>query len=1004
MSESLDLRPTLLETQMPVNLLSAEAYKERKAGPGQTLTCLGSYWKGRKPLILVRACVLAGLFPAGDDARRDRAIFLKLMRMDEASLRVRKNKPVSAALVREALGEAARASVIFGAAPDAASWRRDVAPAVRVEAQEQAWQRLSYEFKLTICARPEEVAEAEWPDIWPEVNAHLGTDAQSIPELVEQLGQRRFGHRPRVADPFCGGGSIPFEAARVGCDVYASDLNPIAGMLTWGALNIVGGPPEQHAQIRAAQARVAAAVREEIDALGIEQGEDGWRGKVYLYCLEITCPQTGWTIPLAPSWVISETHRVVAVLVPEESTRSFRIDLVHDASDAQLESARRGTVRDGRVHHPHPAHRAVVHTIPTLRGDRADGTNALRRWELSDFEPRAGDVFQERLYAIQWIRESEHGGRAALRFAAVTAADRERERRVSEHVRAHLARWQAEGWVPDMEIEPGEKTDEPIRTRGWTHWHHLFQARQLVTLALAFQSGRQPSLVEDCLAVLLAKEADWNNRACGWNSGAGNDKCEHLFYNQAYNTFFNYGIRGSVIALAHFAESPSVGALPIEVRKQVRSSAASDSAAECDLLITDPPYGDAVNYHEITEFFIAWLRKRPPEALKDWVWDSRRALAMKGSGHDFRVAMVGAFSNFARQMPDNGLQVVMFTHSKPEVWASLVRALWAAGLQVKAAWYILTETNAGVRDANLVQGTSLLVLRKRQGNAAGWSRRLHGEVRRAVEAKLASLQALDDPASPTFADLDLIQAGYAAACEVLTAFGVLDDVDVRTDVLQPDPEPVARGRKTKSAAEPEPSRQSLVVELLERAARIATERLIPARLERGPRGAEPGDRDAQEVWAALTAEERFVLKALDAEADGARKLGSLQELAKLFGVIGWRALLATSQANDARLRTAAELRADELVTTSNAGSAAPSMPAFAQGIVRHALYGIALACEADDLQKALRYFEQFTPEYWERRQDLVAVLQFIGQVRSPARGTEADVAASLAGAVRNHTP
>ena len=270
MSESLDLRPTLLETQMPVNLLSAEAYKERKAGPGQTLTCLGSYWKGRKPLILVRACVLAGLFPAGDDARRDRAIFLKLMRMDEASLRVRKNKPVSAALVREALGEAARASVIFGAAPDAASWRRDVAPAVRVEAQEQAWQRLSYEFKLTICARPEEVAEAEWPDIWPEVNAHLGTDAQSIPELVEQLGQRRFGHRPRVADPFCGGGSIPFEAARVGCDVYASDLNPIAGMLTWGALNIVGGPPEQHAQIRAAQARVAAAVREEIDALGIE--------------------------------------------------------------------------------------------------------------------------------------------------------------------------------------------------------------------------------------------------------------------------------------------------------------------------------------------------------------------------------------------------------------------------------------------------------------------------------------------------------------------------------------------------------------------------------------------------------------------------------------------------------------------------------------------------------------------------------------------------------------
>ena len=47
-------------------------------------------------------------------------------------------------------------------------------------------------------------------------------------------------------------------------------------------------------------------------------------------------------------------------------------------------------------------------------------------------------------------------------------------------MRENLARWQNEGLVPDMPIEPGDKTDEPIRTRGWTHWHHLFGARQLL--------------------------------------------------------------------------------------------------------------------------------------------------------------------------------------------------------------------------------------------------------------------------------------------------------------------------------------------------------------------------------------------------------------------------------------------------------------------------------------------------------------------------------------------
>ena len=65
----------------------------------------------------------------------------------------------------------------------------------------------------------------------------------------EQLGIMRFGHRPQVADTFCGSGQIPFEAARLGCDVYASDLNPVACMLTWGAFNIVGGSLESREKL-----------------------------------------------------------------------------------------------------------------------------------------------------------------------------------------------------------------------------------------------------------------------------------------------------------------------------------------------------------------------------------------------------------------------------------------------------------------------------------------------------------------------------------------------------------------------------------------------------------------------------------------------------------------------------------------------------------------------------------------------------------------------------------
>ena len=83
---SLKDAPSFIERQFPVGRLSAEAYKERKAGAGQTLTALGSYWKGRKPLILVRAVVLGFAVACQPRMPRPISIFLKLMAMDDDRL------------------------------------------------------------------------------------------------------------------------------------------------------------------------------------------------------------------------------------------------------------------------------------------------------------------------------------------------------------------------------------------------------------------------------------------------------------------------------------------------------------------------------------------------------------------------------------------------------------------------------------------------------------------------------------------------------------------------------------------------------------------------------------------------------------------------------------------------------------------------------------------------------------------------------------------------------
>jgi putative DNA methylase len=89
-------------------------------------------------------------------------------------------------------------------------------------------------------------------------------------------------------------------------------------------------------------------------------------------------------------------------------------------------------------------------------------------------------------------------------------------------------------------------------------------------------------------------------------------------------------------------------------------------------------------YHEITEFFIAWLRKNPPPPFDEWTWDSRRALAIKGSGDDFRRGMVDAYRAMTDHMPDNGMQCVMFTHQDTGVWSDMVSIFWAAGCRWSA--------------------------------------------------------------------------------------------------------------------------------------------------------------------------------------------------------------------------------------------------------------------------------------------------------------------------------
>ncbi|WP_029719024.1 anti-phage-associated DUF1156 domain-containing protein, partial [Rubrivivax benzoatilyticus] len=902
--------PALIESVFPAQKVSFEAQRERKAQASQTLTALGSFWKGRKPLILVRAVVLGALLPATDDAEQDLEIFERLMAFDAEGLARR-------ALANNAFNVETLQRLIPINDPEryfsTSGWRRDIGLAEKLELYRPAIATFgSYEEKAALCKRPEEV-DADWlyEPVWPVVNrhyAHLGIQAHSVDQLVEQLGMLRYGRRPRVGDTFSGGGSIPFEAARLGCDVYASDLNPLACMLTWGTFNIIGATPEQQRRIKRAQQAVTLAVEREIKTQGIEHDAAGNRIKALLHCLETRCPETGWMVPMSTTWIVSKIRGTIARLEPDRANRRFNIRIVSGVTPEELAAASEGTIQSGHLVYELDG-RTYRTPVKTLRGDyrQADGTagNRLRPWGCSDIKPRADDILQERLFAIQWVKhDTVDAGRQETYFAEPTAADLERERKVEEIVCANLERWQREGLVPDMPIEPGDETGRLIRERGWTHWHHLYMPRQLYYAALVAEAIRaQPTEVANVLQFDRMFLADKSAKLSQWRLGSPGrpgrapsaDGVEHVFYNQALNVFYNYGVRG--FQQMRPGESVRYRHSLVSGRAEVATHEASQVATSADLWVTDPPYADAVHYHEITEFFIAWLRRNPPAPFNEWVWDSRRALAIQGSGEDFRRNMVAAYTAMATHMPDNGMQCVMFTHQDTGVWSDLVGIFWAAGLQVVAAWYIATETTSELKKGGYVQGTVTLMLRKRPaGERQAFKQRLLPAVRQEVERQIRTMMHLNTSVTahhgePVFNDSDLQMAGYAAALKVLTAYTHIGGEDVTSFALRPR----VKGEVT------------VVDEIVQQAAEAASNLLVPEGL-------------AADTWGKLAGIERFVLRMMDMETTGARKLDNYQNFAKAFRVQDYSRVMASMAPNEARLKRVTEFASRDLTDSTELGA------------------------------------------------------------------------------------
>ena len=691
------------------------------------------------------------------------------------------------------------------------------------------------------------------------------------------------------------------------------------------------------------------------------------------------CPESGWKVPILPTRIISKFNKVIAILIPLPNEKRYKIEIGHATTEEEMKLAKTGTItRDNKYGEAHVTHQiggTLYRTkISTLRGDyqRSDGitTNRLRIWEKSDIKPRQDDIFQERLYCIQWMRPKKKGRAFEYEFRSVSEEDIKREKIVENYVAEHLNEWQEFGFIPDMKIEiggpPRYQGKDLIKSRGWTHWNHIFNPRQLLVGGISRKYSS--AIVYPSIARIL----NVNSKLSRWHS-ARNYVAE-TFDNQALNTIYNYGTRSAFYSLELLGKKKKT----YEVTKQytINSHPAQSLDIKSDLFITDPPYGDAVKYEEITDFFISWFRKNPPEEFSHWTWDSRRSLAIKGEDEGFRRGMVAAYRKTAEMMPDNGIQVLMFTHQSGAIWADMANIIWAAGLQVTAAWYVVTETDSALRQGANVKGTVILILRKRHKNLDTFRDDLGWEIKAAVKEQVESLVGLDKSVRETgaeglYTDADLQMAGYAAALKVLTAYSVIDGKDMVTEAEAPRV----------------PGKKTFVDDLIEFAVQTAVQFLVPTGFEKAE-------------WQKLEPVERFYLKMAEVEFQGGKTLDNYQNFAKAFKVAHFDQVMSdASRANSARLKLSSEFRSALM-----SGDAE-----IANTTLRALLFGLHEIIRDTDIEDVLLHLMEVCPNYLANKPLLAKMADYLAEKRQGTKKTktfqpdkEAEAARILAEAIRNH--
>ena len=586
-------------------------------------------------------------------------------------------------------------------------------------------------------------------------------------------------HLPTVLDITAGGGSIPFEAGRLGIKTIANELNPVATLI----LRSTCEWPQRHGhELLKEYEEVRKAFLERVqklttDLYPVEPQPDQTKEATknpkverhvwaYLFARTIKCPSCEATIPLSPNWRLDSKGTGIRI-IPDAYSGTCSFKIVNN-----LPEHSQGTVSRGNASCPYPNCGA---TTPTgyISQEAQSG--------------RLGHQLYCIIYRDSWYPLTKSGRptkrpKTARGFRIPKETDFNNAE-VTTKLQEIEESWEDRNILPKEDVQMGDKT-KTLFDYGMPRWRDVFSPRQLLAHGYCVQAFKE--LVDEdksqnqltdvrraawCyVALAMDKLINRNSLLSRWNSIR--QTVEATFDSHDFGMKWSYsemavaieglGLEWSLselsecikqlVELAGYKEPAAQPSqlIPTEGGKhqtappsEIRVGPGQDldlPDESIDTIVFDPPFHNNVNYAELSDFFYVWLKRTAGYVLQDNMLTAHltdkvnEAIASPArfrdeaktspktanrlATEDYERKMAEIFRECRRVIKPDGIMTVMFTHKSTDAWDALTVALIESGFGITRTWPVKTESEASITitDRAAARSTILLVCRPRTAN------------------------------------------------------------------------------------------------------------------------------------------------------------------------------------------------------------------------------------------------------------------------------------------------